>query len=113
MASFKSLNASPGMVPLSAVDGQRRHRIYGEEVREVLKGLAMLLTSYARAEEDVSEAEMAFRPFFRMLYHQAGRPNYPDPLTWNVLVEHLKWYHLLAGGPGAEKMVPLVVEAVA
>ncbi len=75
------------MVPLSL----RRHRLYGEEIPEVMKGLALLLTEYVKAEEDLEAATVAFRPFYRMLEHRSGRPNYPEPVTWNVLAE---WIHL-------------------
>ena len=65
------------MVPLS----QRRHRLHVEEIPEVMEGLVLLLTEYVRAGEDLERATLAFRPFYRMLYHRTGRPNYPEPTT--------------------------------
>ena len=69
----------------------RRHRLNGDEIPEVMKALALLLTEYVKAEEDLEAATMAFKPFYRMLYHRTGRPNYPDPITWNTIVESLEW----------------------
>jgi len=69
----------------------RRHRLNGEEIPEVMKALALLLTEYVKAEEDLEAATMAFKPFYRMLYHRTGRPNYPEPITWNTIVESLEW----------------------
>ena len=59
-----------------------------------MKGLALLLREYVKAEEDLEAATVAFMPFYRMLYHRTGRPNYPEPITWNTIVEGLEWYHL-------------------
>ena len=77
------------MVPLS----ERRHRLNLEEIPEVMKALALLLRQYVREEKDLESAIVAFMPFYRMLYHRSGRPNYPDPVTWNTIVEALEWYH--------------------
>jgi hypothetical protein len=84
------------MVPLS----ERRHRLQPEEIPEVMKALALLLRQYVREEKDLESATLAFMPFFRMLYHRSGRPNYPEPVTWNTIVEGLKWYHLTRNGAG-------------
>lgn len=78
--------------------GDRRHRLYGEEIREVMEGLVLLLTEYVKVGEDLERATLAFRPFYRMLYHRTGRPNYPEPTTWNTIVEALEWYHLSGVG---------------
>ena len=86
------------MEPLSL----RRHRLHGHEIPEVMKGLALLLTEYVKAEEDLETATVAFMPFYRMLYHRTGRPNYPEPITWNTIVEGIEWYHL-AVKPQLEK----------
>ena len=77
------------MVPLS----ERRHRLNLEEIPEVMKALALLLKQYVKEEKDLESATVAFMPFYRMLYHRSGRPNYPDPVTWNNIVEALEWYH--------------------
>jgi hypothetical protein len=84
------------MVPLS----ERRHRLQPEEIPEVMKALAILLRQYVREEKDLELATLAFMPFFRMLYHRSGRPNYPEPVTWNTIVEALEWYHLTRDGVG-------------
>jgi len=82
------------MVPLS----QRRHRLPGEEVPEVLEGLRLRLRQHLETEEDLAGATVAFRAFYRLMEHRPGRPNYPAPVTWNTIVEQLKWYHLTRGG---------------
>lgn len=58
-----------------------------------MKALAILLNQYVREEKDLESATVAFMPFYRMLYHRSGRPNYPEPVTWNTIVEALEWYH--------------------
>jgi len=78
-----------GTVPFS----ERRHRLNSEEIPEVMKALALLLRRYVREERDLDSATVAFMPFFRMLYCRSGRPNYPEPVTWNTIVELLEWYH--------------------
>lgn len=81
------------MVPLS----QRRHRLHPEEIPEVLEGLKLRLRQHLETEEDLAGATVAFRAFYRLMTHRTGRPNYPAPVTWNTIVEQLKWYHLRGG----------------
>ena len=76
------------MVPLSS---QRRHRLHGEEIPEVLRGLELRLREHLETERDLLGATIAFRAFYRLLEHRPGRPNYPEPVTWNVIAE---WIHL-------------------
>lgn len=73
---------------------ERRHRIQGEEIPEVIRGLELRLREHLQTEEDLAGATVAFRAFYRLVTHQVGRPNYPDPITWDVMVEWIKWYHL-------------------
>ena len=82
------------MVPLS----ERRHRLHGDEVPEVLEGLRLRLLEHLKTEEDLEGATVAFRAFYRLMTHQAGRPNYPEPVTWNTIAEWIEWYHSSRGG---------------
>ena len=84
------------MVPLSA-QGERRHRLHPEEVPEVLEGLKLRLLQHLETEEDLPRAVIAFRAFYRLMTHQVGRPNYPEPVTWNTIAEWLEWYNLTRG----------------
>lgn len=81
------------MVPLS----ERRHRLHGEEVPEVLEALAMLLRARVESEEDLPGATIAFRAFYRLMMYRTGRPNSPEPITWNTIAEWIEWYHLTRG----------------
>ena len=87
------------MVPLSKRPrpakrsrAQRRHRIHGDEIPEVLEGLKLRLRQHLEMEEDLAMATVAFRAFYRLLTHQTGRPNYPDPVTWNTIAEWVRRY---------------------
>jgi len=73
------------MVPLS----ERRHRLHPEEVPEVIEGLRLRLRQHLETEDDLPGATIAFRALYRLKVHRAGRPNYPEPVTWNTIVEWL------------------------
>lgn len=81
------------MVPLS--ESERRHRLQPEEIPAVLEALAMLLRVRVRAGEDLAGTIPAFRAFYRLMEHRPGRPNYPEPVTWNTIAEWVEWYHLI------------------
>lgn len=76
------------MVPLS----QRRHRLHGEEIPEVLRGLELRLREHLETESDLLGATIAFQAFYRLLEHRSGRPKYPEPVTWNVIAEWIHFY---------------------
>lgn len=82
------------MVPLS----QRRHRLHGDEVPDIIEALAMLLVSRVRSGEGLERTKPAFRAFYRLLEHRTGRPNYPEPVTWDVIAEWIHFYRMGRGG---------------
>jgi hypothetical protein len=51
------------MVPLS----ERRHRLYGDEIPEVIEGLRLRLEALWDAKEDSERAEIAFRALYRLV----------------------------------------------
>jgi len=67
---------------------ERRHRLHGFEVPEVLEGLRLRLKEHLKRRDDKLQAEIAFRAFFRLSHHRSGRPKYPRPLTWQVMEEY-------------------------
>ena len=67
----------------------RRHRLHEFEVPEVIKALRLLLLDYLERKEDLYNAEIAFKAFFRLIKHQSGRPDYPNPLNWQVMEEYI------------------------
>jgi len=71
------------MVPLEG--SERRHRIHGEEVPEVIEGLRLRLRSHLEARGDLHGAAVAFRALYRLVTHQVGRPDYPEPVTWSLI----------------------------
>ena len=36
-------------------------------------------------EKDSKKARVAFRAFYRLMEHRAGRPDYPEPVTWSLI----------------------------
>lgn len=63
----------------------RRHRIHEEEVPEVIEGLRLRLQVHLETREDLEAATIAFRAFYRLMRHRAGRPGYPEPVTWSLI----------------------------
>ena len=68
---------------------ERRHRIVGLEIDEVILGLRLRLRYHYQKKEDLPSATTAFRCYFRLTNHKAGRPDYPDPIDWDVIKDHL------------------------
>jgi hypothetical protein len=87
------------MVPLS----ERRHRLFKQEIPEVILGLKLRLEQLLTDRSDVERAEVAFHCLHCLLEGSQGRPRYPD-FSW----EYLEYYldqgvdHLL----GEKRMVP-------
>ena len=63
----------------------RRHRIHEEEVPEVIEGLSLRLQAHLVTRGDLPRATIAFRAFYRLVTHQVGRPDYPEPVTWSLI----------------------------
>jgi hypothetical protein len=72
------------MVPLS----ERRHRLYGDEIPEVIEGLRLRLEALWDAKEDSERAEIAFRALYRLVHGGPGRPKYPR-FSWDYLGYYL------------------------
>jgi len=72
-------------VPLS----ERRHRLYRNEIPEVIEGLRLRLTELLEKREEPERAEIAFRTFYRLETRIVGRPKYPD-FSWALLQEYLE-----------------------
>jgi len=63
----------------------RRHRIHEEEVPEVKEGLRLRLCEHLETKEDLIAATLCFRCLYRLEEHKAGRPDYPEPVTWSLI----------------------------
>jgi len=74
------------MVPF---DPERRHRLHGEEVPEVIEGLRLRLRAHLETKEDLPGARIAFRALYRLMEHRAGRPDYPEPVTWGLIEDYV------------------------
>lgn len=72
------------MVPLEG--SERRHRIQGSEVPEVIEGLRLRLIVHLETKDDQQGAIDAFKALYRLETHRVGKPNYPSPIDW-VLIE--------------------------
>jgi hypothetical protein len=68
------------MVPLS----ERRHRLYGDEIPEIIEGLRLRLETLWDAKKDSARAEIAFRALYRLIHGDLGRPKYPE-FDWDYL----------------------------
>ena len=74
------------MVPLNS---ERRHRLHGDEVPEVIEGLRLRLRRHLRTREDLLGATVAFRAYYRLTKYPRGRPNYPNPVTWDLIESNI------------------------
>lgn len=74
------------MTPLN----ERRHRLHGEEVPEVIEGLRLRLRHHLEERSDLLKATIAFRAYLRLKRHRTGRPYYPPRITWEIIE---KWIH--------------------
>ena len=72
------------MVPFS----ERRHRLYKQEIPDVILGLKMRLEQLLKEKSDLERAEVAFHCLFRLLQGGHGRPKYPD-FSWEFLDYYL------------------------
>ena len=63
------------------VRSERRHRLYGHEIPEVVRGLKLRFRELCEAGENREAAEYAFRALFRLSRDEPGRPRYPE-FTW-------------------------------
>jgi hypothetical protein len=81
---------------------ERRHRISGCELPHVVSAIESQLREWLqyRRTEDMDGAEQLFRLWWRVMEHRKGRPRYPEPITWEVIWEHLE----------AREMVPLQID---
>ncbi len=75
------------MVPLS----ERRHRLYSNELPQVIEGLRLRLEYLLETEEDQESAKLAFRALYRLLDGGVGRPMYPE-FNWKNLRIYLDIY---------------------
>ena len=75
------------MVPLS----ERRHRIYDNEIPEVVKGLVLRLRQLLEEGRNSESAENAFRALYRLLEGRPGRPRYPE-FTWSNVQLYIEKY---------------------
>jgi len=75
------------MVPLGF---ERRHRIQGSEVPEVIAGLRLRLREHLETKDDQPGAINAFKALYRLETHKVGKPNYPSPITWGLIEDWIK-----------------------
>jgi len=68
------------MVPLS----ERRHRLYEDEIPEVVEGLKLRLSQLLERGEEQLHAEIAFRALYRLTRNKPGRPKYPE-FNWDFI----------------------------
>ena len=85
---------------MTAQLSERRHRLNGFEVPEVKEALRGRLWYHYRSRDGLQDAAIAFRVLYRLETHTTGKPDYPGPITWELIGEWLN----------AEEMVPLEPE---
>ena len=68
---------------------ERRHRLHGDEVPEAIGGLRLRLLQHLKTRENLYEARVAFRAFYRLSTYCRGRPSYPNPLTWDLIASYV------------------------
>ena len=78
------------LVPLS----ERRHRLYSQEIPEVVEGLTLRLERLLEKREEPERAEIAFRALYRLERGIVGRPKYPK-FSWEFLGHYLSFVERL------------------
>jgi hypothetical protein len=67
---------------------EKRHRLYSQEIPEVVEGLRLRLEVLLKKKEEPDRAEAAFRAMYRLENRKFGRPTYPT-FSWNDLKLYL------------------------
>jgi len=65
--------------------GDRRYRLNGPEVGPVGELVKERILGLMEDREDLKLAEILFRLLYRFDTYQEGRPNYPEPVTRQVI----------------------------
>ena len=68
---------------------ERRHRIYSDEIDEVIEALRFRLRYHLESRENLPSAITAFRCYFRLTNPKVGRPDYPNPINWKTISDQL------------------------
>jgi hypothetical protein len=68
-----------------------------------MESLSRYLRELVESEDDLARATVAFRAFHRLLTHRQGRPNYPEPVTWNT---HRRSPEMVPFNPGWGRLRP-------
>ena len=63
---------------------EKRHRLYEEEIPEVILGLHLRLKQLLEKREDAKTAETTYNCIYRLLEEKPGRPKYPK-FDWDYL----------------------------
>jgi len=85
------------MVPLS----ERRHRLYENEIPEVVEGLKLRLSHLLENREEGINAEIAFRVFYRLTRDEPGRPKYPR-FSWEQVQYYIDFYDVREENEGRD-----------
>lgn len=69
----------------------RRHRLNGPEVSPVKEAVTNELRQLCqeRRPGELFKAQMLFRVCWRLETHRQGQPDYPEPLDWPTMAEHI------------------------
>ena len=76
------------LVPLS----EKRHRLYTNELPEVIRGLFLRLEKLTEERKEEEKAKIVYRALFRLMFvTSGGRPKYPE-FTWDAVENFLHIY---------------------
>jgi hypothetical protein len=76
------------MVPLS----EKRHRLYTQEIPEVIQGLILRLETLTWERNDEEKAIIIFRALNRLIFTgKKGRPKYPE-FSWKTAEKLIEMY---------------------
>ena len=89
------------MVPLNS---ERRHRLNPVEIEPVMDAchhrLIQLLQD--RSPEDLLEASILYRVWFRIQTYCTSKPKYPPHDTWKALASNIQTYGTVSREEGAQ-----------
>ena len=73
------------MVPFS----QRRHRLNPSELEPVMYAVESKLRQMIESQQDLMQARLLFRVYFRLREYVTSRPVYPPCETWKEISDYV------------------------
>ena len=70
---------------------EKRHRIYANEMHEVINGLLLRLEQLTGERKEEEKAKIVYHTLYRLMYVEKGRPKYPN-FSWDPAETYLHMF---------------------